>query len=42
MKAYLESNLVPSQPPEECKRPPKAKVPDVYYGKLHMDCYHFY
>ena len=19
----------------------KAKVPKVYYGKLHMDCYHF-
>ena len=24
------------------KRPLKAKVPDVYFGKLHMDCYHFY
>ena len=23
------------------KRPLKAKVPDVYFGKLHMDCYHF-
>ena len=42
MKAYLESNQGPSQPPEERKRPFKAKVPDVYYGKLHMDCYHFY
>ena len=41
MKAYLESNQGPSQPPEERKRPLKAKVPDVYYGKLHMDCYHF-
>ena len=41
MKAYLESNQRPSQPPEERERPLKAKVPDVYYGKLHMDCYHF-
>ena len=41
MKAYLESNQGPSQPPEECKRPLKAKVPDVYYGKSHMDYYHF-
>ena len=40
MKAYLESNQGPSQPPEEDKRPLKAKVPDVYYGKLYMDCYH--
>ena len=23
------------------KRPLKAKVPDVYFGKSHMDCYHF-
>ena len=41
MKAYLEFNQGPSQPPEERERPFKAKVPDVYYGKLHMDCYHF-
>ena len=33
MKAYL-------QPSKECKRPLKAKVPDVYYDKSHMDCYH--
>ena len=41
MKAYLEFNQGPSQPPEERERPLKAKVPDVYYGKSHMDCYHF-
>ena len=41
MKAYLESNQGPSQPLEERKRPLKAKVPDAYYGKLHMDCYYF-
>ena len=23
------------------ERPLKAKVPDVYFGKSHMDCYHF-
>ena len=41
MKAYLKSNQRPSLPPEERKRPLKAKVPNVYYDKLHMDCYHF-
>ena len=41
IKAYLESNQGPSQPPEVCKRPLKAKVPDVYYGKLQMEYYHF-
>ena len=42
MKAYLESNQESSQLPEERKRLFKTKVPDLYYGKLHMDCYHFY
>ena len=42
IKAYLESNQGPSQSPKEHKQLFKAKVPDVYYGKLHMDCYHFY
>ena len=41
MKTYLESNQRPSQPLEERERPLKAKVPDVYYDKSHMDCYHF-
>ena len=41
MKAYLESNQGPRPPPEECERPLKAKVPEVYYGKLHIDCYYF-
>ena len=41
MRAYLESNQGPSQPLEEREQPLKAKIPDVYYGKLHMDCYHF-
>ena len=41
MKVYLESNQGLRQPPAERKRSLKAKVPKVYYGKLHMDCYHF-
>ena len=41
MKAYLESNQGPKPPPAERERPLKAKVPEVYYGKSHMDCYHF-
>ena len=41
MKAYLDSNQRLSQPPAERKRPLKAKVPDIYYGKLHIDWYHF-
>ena len=40
MKAYLESQG-PSWPLAECKQSLKAKVPDIYYGRLHMDCYHF-
>ena len=39
MKAYLETNQGPRQP--EHKRNFKAKVPEVYYGKSHMDCYYF-
>ena len=39
MKAYLETNQGPKQP--ERKRTLKAKVLEVYYGKSHIDCYHF-
>ena len=41
MKAYLESNQRLNQPLAERKRPLKAKVPDVYYGKSHLVCYQF-
>ena len=41
MRAYLESNQRPKQPPAECKWSFKANVLEVYYDKLHMDCYHF-
>ena len=39
MKAYLETNQGPRQP--ERKQTLKAKVAELYYGKSHMDCYHF-
>ena len=42
MKAYLESNQEPEQSLVERKRPSKAKVLEVYYGKSYMDYYHFY
>ena len=41
MRAYLGSNQGPRQPPAERERSLKAKVPEVYYSKSHMDCYHF-
>ena len=41
LNAYLESNQGSRQPPEERKPILETKVPEVYYGKLHMDCYHF-
>ena len=41
MKAYLESNQGLRQPLAERKQSLKVKVLEVYYGKLHMDCYHF-
>ena len=41
MKAYLELNQGPRQPPEERERTLKATVPEVYYGKSHIDYYHF-
>ena len=41
MRAYLELNQGPRQPLAECKRSLKAKVSEVYYGKSHIDCYHF-
>ena len=28
-------------PPEPRERPLKARFPDLYYRKSHMDCYHF-
>ena len=41
MKVYLEMNQRPKQPLAERKQSLKAKVLEIYYGKLYMDCYHF-
>ena len=41
MKAYLELNQGPRQPPTERKWILKAKVSEVYYSKSYIDCYHF-
>ena len=41
MRVYLESNQGPREPLAERERSFKAKVPEVYYDKSHMDCYHF-
>ena len=41
MKAYLETKQGPKQPPAEREQSLKAKGPEVYYDKSHMDCYHF-
>ena len=41
MKTDLETNQGSKQPPAERKQLLKAKVPEVYYGKSHIDCYHF-
>ena len=41
MKTYLELNQGPKQLSAERKQPLKVKIPEEYYVKLHMDCYHF-
>ena len=41
IRTYLESNQRPRQPLAEHERSFKAKISDVYYKKLHMDCYYF-
>ena len=41
MKAYLELNQRFRQPLAEREQFFKAKVPDIYYKKWHIDCYHF-
>lgn len=32
----------PNQPPTEREQSFKAKMPDMYYGELHINCYRFY
>ena len=40
MKTYLETSQGLKQPPLKQEQFFKAKVPEMYYGKLHMDCYY--
>ena len=37
----MESNQGPRQPLAEREQFFKAKVSELYYNKLNMDCYHF-
>ena len=41
LKIFLETKGQEPKAEVPRKRPLKAKVPDVYFGKSHMDCYHF-
>ena len=41
MRAYLKLNKGSSQLSVQHKQPFIAKIPEIYYGKLHMDCYYF-
>ena len=40
LKIFLETISQELKVEVPCKRPLKAKVPDVYFEKSHMDCYH--
>ena len=39
LRAVLEARAPPSDSP--CEKPLKARLPDVYCGKSHMECYNF-
>lgn len=41
IKVYLKFNQRLNQPPVDRKQLLKVKFQDVYYGRLHIDCYHF-
>ena len=41
LKIFLKAKGHEPQAQVSCERPLKAKVPDVYFGNLHMDFYHF-
>ena len=41
LKIFSETKGQKPKAEVPCKRPLKAKVPDVYFGKLHIDCYYF-
>ena len=39
MKVFMETTQAQATEPRE--RPLKARTPETYSGKSHMDCYHF-
>ena len=41
LKIFLESKSQEPKSKVSCKQPLKAKVSEVYFAKLHMDCYYF-
>ena len=42
LKIFSETKGQEPKAKVPCKQPLKAKVPDVYFGKSHIDWYHFY
>ena len=45
IKAYFEAQtptqIVAKIDVESCEHPLKARLPDLYYGDLHIECYRF-
>lgn len=41
MESFIQGQGQTKAHPERRERPLKARFPDLYYGKSHMDCYHF-
>ena len=41
LKIFSETKGQEPKAEVSCEQPLKAKVPDIYFGKSHMDCYHF-
>ena len=41
LKIFLETKGLKPKAEVPRKRPLKAKIPDVYFEKLHIDCYYF-
>ena len=41
LKIFLEIKGQEPKAEFPCEQPLKAKIPDVYFEKLHIDCYHF-
>ena len=41
LKIFLETKGQEPKAKVPRKQPLKAKIPDIYFGKSHIDCYHF-